>query len=148
MARWRLLLACLLISGGVLAGCGGDDGGGGAAGATTTVASTTTTTSAEPTSTAEPTTTTAAFSGTLIEAKVTGDQVDTASRRVKISRGEKVRIQVEADRNEEVHLHGYDLSSDVAPGEPAVIEFTADAPGVFEVELEEAALKLFELQVQ
>jgi hypothetical protein len=147
MARWRWLLACLLISGGVLAGCGGDDAGG-AAGATTTVASTTTTTSAEPTSTAEPTTTTAGFSGTLIEAKVTGSKVDTASRRVRVSRGEKVRIQVEADHAEEVHVHGYDLKKDLAPGEPAVIEFTADAPGVFEVELEEAALKLFELQVQ
>jgi heme/copper-type cytochrome/quinol oxidase subunit 2 len=147
MGRWRWLLACLLISGGVLAGCGGDDGGGGAA-ATTTVASTTTTTSAEPTSTEEPTTTTAGFSGTLIEAKVTGDQVDTASRRVRVSRGEKVRIQVEADHAEEVHVHGYDLKKDVAPGKPAVIDFTADAPGVFEVELEEAALKLFELQVQ
>ena len=146
MGRWRWLLACLLISGGVLAGCGGDDGGGGAA-ATTTVASTTTTTGAEPTSTEEPTTT-AGFSGTVIEAKVTGDQVDTASRRVRVSRGEKVRIQVEADHAEEVHVHGYDLKQDVAPGKPAVIEFTADAPGVFEVELEEAALKLFELQVQ
>jgi heme/copper-type cytochrome/quinol oxidase subunit 2 len=132
----------------VLAGCGGDDGGG-AAGATTTVASTTTTTSAEPTSTGEPTTTTTAgFSGTLIEAKVTGDQVDTASRRVRVSRGEKVRIQVEADHAEEVHVHGYDLKKDVAPGKPAVIEFTADASGVFEVELEQAKLPLFELQVQ
>jgi heme/copper-type cytochrome/quinol oxidase subunit 2 len=148
MARWRWLLAWLLISGVVVAGCGGDDDGGGAAGATTTVASTTTTTSAEPTSTEEPTTTTAGFSGTLIEAKVTGDQVDTASRRVRVSRGDKVRIQVEADHAEEVHVHGYDLKKDVAPGKPAVIEFTADAPGVFEVELEEAALKLFELQVQ
>lgn len=147
MARWRWLLACLLISGGVLAGCGGDDDAGGAAGAATTVASTTTTTSAEPTSTEEPTTT-AGFSGTLIEAKVTGDQVETASRRVRVSRGEKVRIQVEADHAEEVHVHGYDLRKDVAPGKPAVIEFTADAPGVFEVELEEAALKLLELQVQ
>jgi heme/copper-type cytochrome/quinol oxidase subunit 2 len=148
MARWRWLLACLLISGGVLAGCGGDEDAGGAAGATTTVASTTTTASAEPTSTEEPTTTTAGFSGTLIEAKVTGDQVETASRRVRVSRGEKVRIQVEADHAEEVHVHGYDLKKDVAPGKPAVIEFTADASGVFEVELEEAALKLFELQVQ
>jgi heme/copper-type cytochrome/quinol oxidase subunit 2 len=146
MARWRWLLACLLLSGGVLAGCGDD--GGGAAGATTSVASTTTTTSAEPTSTGEPTTTTAGFSGTLIEAKVTGDQVDTASRRVRVSRGEKVRIQVEADHAEEVHVHGYDLKKDVAPGKPAVIEFTADAAGVFEVELEQARLPLFELQVQ
>jgi heme/copper-type cytochrome/quinol oxidase subunit 2 len=147
MARWRWLLAGLLLSGGVLAGCGSGDGGG-AAGATTTVASTTTTTSAEPTSTAEPTTTTAGFSGTLIEAKVTGDRVDTASRRVRVSRGDKVRIQVEADHAEEVHVHGYDLKKGVAPGRPAVIEFTADAPGVFEVELEQAKLPLFELQVQ
>ena len=148
MARWRWLLACLLLSGGLLAGCGSDDDGGGAAGATTTVASTTTTTGAEPTSTGEPTTTTAGFSGTLIEAKVTGDRVDTASRRVRVSRGETVRIQVEADHAEEVHVHGYDLKRDVAPGEPAVIEFTADAAGVFEVELEQARLPLFELQVQ
>jgi heme/copper-type cytochrome/quinol oxidase subunit 2 len=146
MARWRWLLACLLISGAALAGCGGDDGGGAAA--TTTVASTTTSTSAEPTSTAEPTTTTAGFSGTLIEAKVTGDEVEVASRRVRVSRGEQVRIRVEADRTEEVHVHGYDLSEDVAPGRPAVIAFTADAPGVFEVELEQAKLPLFELQVQ
>jgi hypothetical protein len=112
------------------------------------VASTTTSTTGQPSSTAEATTTTAGFSGTLIEAKVTGDKVDTASRRVRVSRGDKVRIRVEADRAEEVHVHGYDLKQPVAPGKPAVIEFTADAPGVFEVELEEAALKLFELQVQ
>jgi heme/copper-type cytochrome/quinol oxidase subunit 2 len=79
---------------------------------------------------------------------VTGSQVETASRRVRIDLGQKVRVQVEADRAEEVHVHGYDLKRDVAPGKPAVIDFTADVPGVFEVELEEASLKLFELQVQ
>lgn len=136
-----LLLCCLL-----LAGCGGDDGGEQAASATvTTVAATSTT---EPSSTSGAPTTTAGFAGTVIEAKVTGSTVETASRRVRIDLGEKVRIRVEADRNEEVHLHGYDLSRDVAPGRPAVLDFTADAPGVFEVELEQARLKLFELQVQ
>lgn len=136
-----LLLCCLL-----LAGCGGDDGGEQAASATvTTVAATSTT---EPSSTSGAPTTTAGFAGTVIEAKVTGSTVETASRRVRIDLGEKVRIRVEADRNEEVHLHGYDLSKDVAPGRPAVLDFTADAPGVFEVELEQARLKLFELQVQ
>jgi hypothetical protein len=147
MARSRRLVACLMITCWLLAGCGGDDGGE-AAGATTTVASATTSTTGQPSSTAEAATTTAGFSGTLIEVKVTGDEVDTASRRVRVSRGGEVRIRVEADRAEEVHVHGYDLKEPVAPGKPAVIEFTADAPGVFEVELEEAALKLFELQVQ
>jgi FtsP/CotA-like multicopper oxidase with cupredoxin domain len=144
-SRWlplRLLLICWLV-----AGCGGDDGGE-AAGATTTAASTTTATTVEATSSTDAATTTAGFAGTLIEAKVTGSNVETAYRRVRVDRGERVRIRVQADRNEEVHVHGYDLSQDVAPGKPATIEFTADAPGVFEVELEQAALKLFELQVQ
>jgi len=132
-----------MVAGCLVAGCGGDNGNQEAA--ATTVATTSTTTGA---STGSQATTTAGFSGVLIEATVTGDKVETASRRVRIDRGQKVRIRVQADRAEEVHLHGYDLSADVAPGGPAVIDFTADAPGVFEVELEQAHLRLFELQVQ
>ena len=138
-----LIVCCVLV-----AGCGGGDDDGGQAAATTTVTSVVATSTTGSPSTSEAPTTTAGFSGTLIEAKVTGSNVETASRRVRVDRGEKVRIRVQADRDEEVHLHGYDLSQDVAPGRPAPIEFTADAPGVFEVELEEARLKLFELQVQ
>jgi FtsP/CotA-like multicopper oxidase with cupredoxin domain len=138
--RW---LVVGTVAGCLVAGCGGDDGDQGAA---ATTAATSTTTGASTSSQA--TTTTAGFSGVLIEATVTGDKVETASRRVRIDRGQKVRIRVQADRAEEVHLHGYDLSADVAPGRPAVIDFTADAPGVFEVELEQAHLRLFELQVQ
>lgn len=139
--RW---LVVGMVAGCLVAGCGGDDGDQEAA--ATTVATTSTSTGASTGSQA--TTTTAGFSGVLIEATVTGDKVETASRRVRIDRGQKVRIRVQADRAEEVHLHGYDLSADVAPGRPAVIDFTADAPGVFEVELEQAHLRLFELQVQ
>jgi hypothetical protein len=134
------------VAGCLVAGCGGDDGDQGAA-ATTVATATTSTTTGDSTS-SQATTTTAGFSGVLIEATVTGDKVETASRRVRIDRGQKVRIRVQADRAEEVHLHGYDLSADVAPGRPAVIDFTADAPGVFEVELEQAHLRLVELQVQ
>jgi FtsP/CotA-like multicopper oxidase with cupredoxin domain len=147
MTRPRAVVLGLLVCCVLVAGCGGgdDDGGQAATTTATTVAATSTT---ETPSTSEAPTTTEGFSGTLIEAKVTGSNVETASRRVRVDRGERVRIRVQADRNEEVHVHGYDLSQDVAPGKPAVIDFTADAPGVFEVELEEAALKLFDLQVQ
>ena len=48
----------------------------------------------------------------------------------------------------QVRLHGYDRKVDIEPGTPAVLEFQADTPGVFEVELEEASLKLVELQVE
>jgi hypothetical protein len=128
----------------LLGGCGGGDEGDGAA--ATTVA--TSTSAGGATSSTEAASTTAGFSGVVVEAKVTGNQVETAGRRVRIDLGQKVRVQVEADRAEVVHVHGYDLKADVAPGKPAVIDFTANVPGVFEVELEESGLKLFELQVQ
>jgi hypothetical protein len=139
-SRWLVVVGVLAV-GCLLAGCGGDDEGGGAA-ATTVATTATTSTSGAATSS------TAGFSGVLVEAKVTGSNVETASKRVRVDLGQKVRVQVEADRAEEVHVHGYDLKGDVAPGKPAVIDFTADVPGVFEVELEESSLKLFELQVQ
>jgi heme/copper-type cytochrome/quinol oxidase subunit 2 len=144
MARPRQVLAGAVLICFLLAGCGSDDGDGQAA--ATTAAATTATSSA--TSTSEATTSTAGFSGKLIEIKVTGDQVETAERRVTVATGEKVRIRVQSDVADEVHVHGYDLKKDVAPGKPAVIEFTADVPGSFEVELEEAHRKLIDLQVQ
>ena len=143
MSRSRRLVVGVLAVCCLLGGCGGGDEGGGTA--TTTAA--TSTSSGGATSSTEAAST-AGFSGVVVEAKVTGNQVETASRRVRIDLGQKVRVQVEADRAEEVHVHGYDLKGDVAPGKPAVIDFTANVPGVFEVELEGSGLKLFELHVQ
>jgi heme/copper-type cytochrome/quinol oxidase subunit 2 len=93
-------------------------------------------------------TTEAASTARTVQIRVTGDQVETAERRVKVPLGSEVRLEVTADRADEVHLHGYDRKVDIEPGTPAVLEFQADTPGVFEVELEEAALKLVELQVE
>jgi len=63
------------------------------------------------------------------------------------SQGDPVTIVVRADVTDEVHLHGYDLHADVTPNEPARIEFTADVPGVFECELEDAGKLLFRLEI-
>ena len=82
-----------------------------------------------------------------IQVRVAGNQVQTAEKRVKVKLDTQVRLEVTADRADEVHLHGYDRKVDVEPGEQATLEFTADTPGVFEVELEESGLKLLELQV-
>jgi hypothetical protein len=64
-----------------------------------------------------------------------------------VRQGELVLLIVEADVSDEVHLHGYDLSADVAPGQPARIRFRADVAGVFEVELEDAGRLLLELEI-
>ena len=54
-----------------------------------------------------------------------GGVLETASRRVRIDLGQKARVQVEADRTEEVHVHGDDLKGDVAPGKPAGVNLGA-----------------------
>ncbi|MGH2590711.1 MAG: hypothetical protein ACRDGW_07930 [Actinomycetota bacterium] len=66
---------------------------------------------------------------------------------LEVQQGSRVVIEVSADVSDEVHVHGYDVSADVAPGRPARLVFRADAPGVYEVELEDVGLPLFELRV-
>jgi FtsP/CotA-like multicopper oxidase with cupredoxin domain len=64
-----------------------------------------------------------------------------------VTQGDRVRLLVRADVSDEVHFHGYDLSADVTPQDPATIDFVANAAGVYEVELEGAGEPLFELKI-
>jgi FtsP/CotA-like multicopper oxidase with cupredoxin domain len=142
----RLGVALLLAA--VAGACGGNGPAQSAAttGATATTAPAATASSAA-TTTREPTTTSTP-QGTVVEVRVSGGEVQTAERRVRVRRGERVHLEVVADVAEEVHVHGYDLEEEVAPGRTAVIAFTADLPGVFEVELEGARLRLLQLEVR
>jgi hypothetical protein len=83
---------------------------------------------------------------TEIEIEVEGGEVRGPGE-VSVRAGEFIVLIVRADVADEVHVHGYDLLVQVAPGEPAGVPFTADIVGVFEVELEGAGLLLFRLQV-
>jgi FtsP/CotA-like multicopper oxidase with cupredoxin domain len=65
-----------------------------------------------------------------------------------VQKGARVTLVVTADHSEEVHVHGYDLKADVAPGKPAKIGFHADTPGRFEIELEHAGKQIAELTVE
>jgi hypothetical protein len=68
--------------------------------------------------------------------------------RPSVEQDRRVRIVVRSDVADHVHLHGYDIMRDVAPGAPAQIVFTAELPGRFEVELEDRGLQLAELEVR
>jgi hypothetical protein len=83
-----------------------------------------------------------------IEVRVVGGRVEGVGDAVDVPLGEDVTIRVRCEEADEVHVHGYDVIDDVGPGDEAEIELTADIPGAFEVELEEAHLLLFELRVQ
>lgn len=82
-----------------------------------------------------------------LEVVVGADGVDEVERfEVRLDR--KLRLVVRSELADHVHLHGYDLMEDVGPNAPATIEFTATAPGRFEIELEERGLEIAELEVR
>lgn len=112
---------------------------------TTSVAQTTTAaTTTEP----EVTTTAPAEPAVVrITVSVPGDKAPTV-KHFTIKQDSQVVFVVKSELADEVHLHGYDLSADVAPGAPATIRFKANAPGLFEAELESRSLPIAELEVR
>jgi hypothetical protein len=128
-----------------LAACG-DDGSPQATGTTTTTTPAATTATTGPATTAEPATT--ADPTPVIEVRVAGGKVQGGVRRERVRSGDTVVLRVIADVADHVHLHGYDRMVDVGPGKPAQLRFTADIPGVFEVELEDRRQKLLDLEVR
>jgi hypothetical protein len=121
--------------------------------ATTTEAATTTapaTTEELPPATTEvpPTTTTTAPTPAVVRIVVVGGQPQGGIRRASVRRGREVIVRVSSDVADHIHLHGYDLIADVAPGAPAEITFVADVPGRFEIELEDRGVPIADLQVR
>lgn len=112
-----------------------------------TTLSTTTTTIGDTTSTII-TTTTAGTTTTSQEIDVfyEGGQV-VGPGRIAVPTGSEVSVWVLSDTDDEVHVHGYDLLFPLKAGVPLEIAFTADVPGIFEVELESSHTPLFELEV-
>ena len=68
-------------------------------------------------------------------------------RELDYTQGDQVRFKVVSDVSDEVHVHGYDLMKDVAPGHPVTFDFPASIEGVFEAELESRKEQIIELRV-
>jgi hypothetical protein len=69
-------------------------------------------------------------------------------KRPVLKQGERVRIVVRTDAGVEVHLHGYDITRPVRPGQPTQLAFKADIPGRFELELHHPDAVLADLEVR
>jgi heme/copper-type cytochrome/quinol oxidase subunit 2 len=152
----RRLLLLMLLS---VAACGD--------GTSDTMTSSVSTSTTVPTSTSTVATTTTAVTTTMAATPTTADPVrqieivvyetgyelvvDGISlgrgARVAVEQGGKVRITASGEVEEQIHIHGYDLSMDVEPGVENEIEFVADIPGIFEVEMEGSHTEVFELEV-
>ena len=69
--------------------------------------------------------------------------------RYEVALGQNIVIEVFSSQfNQEVHVHGYDLTEFAGPISPARFEFAADLAGAWEVEFEETSELIFELVVR
>ena len=84
---------------------------------------------------------------TVIEIDVADGSVDRDDTRYVVEEGSTVGLIVTTDVVDHVHVHGYDFLEMTGPDDPVELVFTADSAGVFEVELEDSGLFLFDLQV-
>jgi len=66
--------------------------------------------------------------------EIRGAEVAGGLADIKVTKGDRVRIVVASDADDELHLHGYDIEKEAGPGKPARFELTADVEGIFEIE--------------
>jgi ABC-type glycerol-3-phosphate transport system substrate-binding protein len=137
------VVVAAFVCGLALASCGGDD----SEATETTVETTTSETTTTETTTTETTTEPEVEQPTVVRVSVVGGVPEDGIVRASVSKGDRVRIVVTSDVADEIHVHGYDLSKDVAAGGTARIAFTADIAGRFEVELEERGIQIADLTV-
>lgn len=145
-----IAVAALAAAAGVfvlLPGCG-SDGGDGAVTATTQVPSTQGT-SADPSQTDSTATEPPRSQPPEIPRIVVRDGRPVGGVvRLEYENGERVRFAVHSDVADEVHVHGFDITTDVPANGSVRFEFAASIEGVFEIELERARIEIAELRIR
>ena len=135
-------MLALFGAGFLLASCGGDDGeSAGTTTETTTTSETTTTTTMTATTPPPPP------GPTEIRIVVVDGAPKGGIVREKVEKNDRVVLIVRSDVADHIHLHGYDIMRDVAPGKPARLPFKATIPGRFEVELEDRGVQIADITV-
>jgi hypothetical protein len=142
MKRTITSVLALVLSTGLVAACGSDsstDATTTAAPAAVSTAAGATTTQAAPTTTAEP---------AVLTIKVVDEKPVDGIAKLKVKKGDQIHFIVDSDSKQEIHLHGYDIAKDAAPGAPAEFELKATIDGVFEAELEDPGVQILKLTVE
>jgi hypothetical protein len=95
----------------------------------------------------QPTTTETGPASVPLDVTIRGGVPVDGIVRVTATKGDLVVVTVRADVVDHVHVHGFDLMADVAPGKPARVRFRASLTGRFELELEDRGKQIAQLTV-
>ena len=152
-------LAVLLIVFVVLRGNDDNSGSSSSAPQTTATSTGAGSTASDPasTSTATPTSSTGSTSTSTSTATTPEPAVQTVRvvngqpaggiKTISYTKGDQIRLKVQSDTADEIHVHGYDLKKDVTAGGSVEFDFKATIEGRFEVELENAGTQIAMLEV-
>jgi len=80
------------------------------------------------------------------DVRITGRGMEPSE--ITVTEGDRVVLRITADSPRGVHLHGYDIEREVAPGEQARLSFEADLTGRFPIEDHETEEELGTLVVR
>ncbi|MEU1469697.1 hypothetical protein ABZ434_15890 [Streptomyces sp. NPDC005761] len=85
---------------------------------------------------------------TTVDISLRDGKVSPAPGRTEVKKGRSVRLVVRSDRDDTLHVHGYDKEARLPAGRTVTLTFTADRTGLFEVETHESDLLLTQLVVR
>jgi len=80
--------------------------------------------------------------------RVQGGQAVGGVKTLTYHDGDRVRLRVVSDADDQVHVHGFDIEKPVTPSAPAQFDFKADIEGRFDVELHSNDTQIALLQVE
>lgn len=75
-------------------------------------------------------------------------KVSPNGARVDLAKGEPFVLDITSDRDDEVHVHGFDKAIEVRAGKRVKVELTADRTGRYEVESHHPEMLIVVLQIR
>lgn len=70
----------------------------------------------------------------VTEIEIRNGSVVGGAEQIEVETGERIEFVVQSDTPDEIHVHGYEITEQVGPGDPARFSFPADLEGIYEVE--------------
>jgi FtsP/CotA-like multicopper oxidase with cupredoxin domain len=69
----------------------------------------------------------------VVSLEIKAGKVAVPGGTVRVTQGDTIELRVASDVADEIHLHGYDLTFAVTPGETSVVRFVARVAGRFPI---------------